>query len=171
MEKARVGYARQMARKVLSDAKIVELPVDLKILLEKKGYEYLEVDSFLDSIDALFLKEDGVFYAAVNAKHHPNRQRFSLAHELGHILLNHNPSYYNPGVSLDNPPTSQTHTSAEKMFEQEANAFAGELLVPLEMLKKEFKKTKDVGELSKTFFVSSAVMTIAISNHMSQLYK
>jgi len=132
---------------------------------------YLEVDNFLDSIDALFLKEVDVYYAAVNAKHHPNRQRFSLAHELGHILLNHSPGYYNPDISLDNPPMSQTHNSAEKMFEQEANAFAGELLVPLEMLKKEFKKTKDVGQLSKKFFVSTAVMSIAISNHMTQLYK
>lgn len=171
MEKARFDYARKMARKVLSDCKVASLPIDLKAILEKKGYEYLEVDTFLDSIDALFIKEGGVFYAAVNAKHHPHRQRFSLAHELGHILLNHNPSYYHSGISLDNPPVSQQPTSAEKMFEQEANTFAGELLVPLEMLKKEFKKTTDIGDLSKVFFVSSAVMGIAIKNNMTQLYK
>jgi Zn-dependent peptidase ImmA (M78 family) len=171
MEKARVGYARQMARKVLGDAKISGLPVDLKIILEKKGYEYIEVDTFLDSVDALILKSDGIYYAAVNAKHHPHRQRFSLAHEFGHILLNHNPSYYNPGISLDNPPASKNHTSTEAMFETEANSFAGELLVPLEMLKKEFKKTTDIGELSKMFYVSTAVMSIAISNNLQQLYK
>jgi len=171
MEKARIGYARQMARKVLSDTKNSELPVDLEVILEKKGYEYIEVDTFLDSVDALILKWDGVYYAAVNAKHHPHRQRFSLAHEFGHILLNHSPSYYNPGITLDNPPTSKRHTSAEAMFETEANAFAGELLVPFEMLKKEFKKTTDLSELSRRFYVSSAVMTIAISNNMQQLYK
>lgn len=171
MEKARFDFARQMARKVLSDCKVGGPPVDLKAVLAKKGYEYLEVDTFLDSVDALFIKEDGVFYAAVNAKHHPHRQRFSLAHELGHILMKHNPSYYQSGISLDNPPTSQKPTSAEKMFEQEANAFAGELLVPLAMLKMEFQKTRDIGELAKVFFVSTAVMGIAIKNNMTQLYK
>lgn len=171
MEKARIGYARQMARKALNDSRISAPPVDLKIILEKKGYEYLEVETFLDAIDALFLEQDGIYYAAVNAKHHPHRQRFSLAHEFGHILLNHQPGYYESDISLDNPPTSKKHTSAEAMFETEANSFAGELLVPLEMLKKEFRKTSDLGELAKKFFVSREVMSIAVSNHMQLLYK
>ena len=36
MEKARIGYARQMARKILKDCQITEPPVDLKVVLEKK---------------------------------------------------------------------------------------------------------------------------------------
>ncbi len=82
MEKARIGYARQIARKMLNDSRISAPLVDLKIILEKKGFEYLEVDTFFDAVDALFLEQDGIYYAAVNPKHHPHRQQFSLAHEI-----------------------------------------------------------------------------------------
>lgn len=173
MEGARKGFARQMARKVLKDCGITEPPVDLTEVLEKKGYNYIEVDTFLKDIDALFLKdeEDGQIYAAVNANHHLHRQRFSLAHEFGHILLNHDLNYYRADVTIDKPPTVKAHALAESVFETEANNFAGELLVPLEMLKKEFKETNDLKGLSKRFLVSQHVISIAISTHMQSLYK
>ena len=125
----------------------------------------------MDSVDALFLENEGVVYAAVNAKHHIHRQRFSLAHEFGHVLLNHNLEYYSFDISLDDPPTAQRHIAAEKAYETEANNFAGELLVPLELLKKEFKKSPDIKSIAKTFWVSEQVASIAVSNHMNQLYK
>lgn len=158
-----------MARKLLRDSGIKKPPVDLKVILQSKGYEYLEIDSFLNDIDAIFLNKDGRIYAAVNAKHHVHRQRFSLAHELGHILLRHDVKYHMSDASLDNPPTEKSHPAGSS-FEAEANGFAGELLVPLDMLKIEFKKTRDVHELSKIFAVSKEVIGIAISNHMGSLY-
>ena len=172
MDKPRYGFAKQMARKVLKDCGCVRVPVDLESILSKKGYEYIELDNLLDGVDAIFLrnKDDGKTYAAVNANHHVHRQRFSLAHEFGHILMNHDLNYYRPYITIDNPPTEKTHTDAEANFEKEANAFAGELLVPLEMLKKEFKKTSDINQLSKIFWVSPQVASIAVSNHMHSLF-
>ena len=173
VEKSRIGYARRMARKVLEDFGISEPPVNLASVLDRKGYGYVEVHTFLDNVDALFLRneDDGKVYAAVNANHHVHRQRFSLAHEFGHILLNHDLNYYRPYITIDNPPTEKTHTSAESAFETEANSFAGELLVPLEMLKREFKKTNDLKVLSRVFWVSQQVVSIAISNHFNSLFK
>lgn len=173
MEKARKGYARQMARKVLKDCGITEPPVDLKEILDRKGYEYIEVDTFLDEVDALFMRneDDGQIYAAVNANHHLHRQRFSLAHEFGHILLNHDLNYYRTDITINSPPTIKAHTAFEAAFETEAHNFAGELLVPLEMLKKEFEETNELSELSKRFLVSQQVVSIAISTHMQSLYK
>jgi Zn-dependent peptidase ImmA (M78 family) len=171
MEKPRYGYARQMARKVLKDCGITAPPVDLIQILDKHGYEYLEVDTFPKKVDALFVETDGGCYFAVNAKHHLHRKRFSVAHEFGHILLKHNVSYYGAEISIDNPPTDQTHTAAEDGFEKEANAFAGELLVPLDMLKKEFSLTPEIDVLAKKFLVSQAAMGVAISTNMRSLYK
>lgn len=171
MEKPRYGYARQMARRVLKDCSITEPPVDLKHILDKQGYEYIEVDTFPKKVDALFVETDGACYFAVNACHHLHRRRFSVAHELGHILLKHNLSYYETDISIDNPPTSQTHTSTESAFEKEAHAFAGELLIPLEMLKKEFGRTQEINVLAKKFLVSRDAMGVAISIHMRSLYK
>lgn len=169
MEKARIGFAREIARKLLKDNGIKKPPIDIKVILHSKGYEYLEIDSFLKNIDAVFLNKDGRIYAAVNAKHHVHRQRFSLAHELGHILLQHDVTYYMSDASLDSPPIEKLHSFGSP-FEVEANTFAGELLVPLNMLKMEFKETKDLQELSKIFVVSKDVIGIAISNHMNSLY-
>ena len=60
MEKARKGYARSMARKVLEDCNITTPPVDLKKILDQKGCQYIEVDTFLNNIDAIFLKNEKV---------------------------------------------------------------------------------------------------------------
>lgn len=171
MTKPRYGYARQMARKVLKDCGITKPPVDVQYLLEKRGYEYLEVDTFPKKVDALFIETDGACYCAVNSCHHLHRKRFSVAHEFGHILLKHNVGYYDSNISIDNPPEVQSHTSSEEAFEKEANAFAGELLIPLDMLKKEFGKTPEIDVLSRTFLVSHAAMAVAISKHMRSLYK
>lgn len=56
-----------------------------------------------------------------NVNYERERQRFTLAHELGHIFLQHH--------------TKNKHLP-EYIKEQSANAFAGELLMPLEMMKK-----------------------------------
>ena len=166
MEKPRYGFARKMARKVLSDFKIKQPPVDVIAILEWKGYEYMGIDTFMDDVDALIVDR----YAAVNANHHIHRQRFSIAHELGHKLMNHDIGYYRPDITIDNPPTSTTHPDTEAAFEKEANAFAGELLIPLEMLKKEFQKTQEIAELSKVFWVSRQAVNIAINIHMNSVF-
>ncbi len=171
MEKARVGFARQLARKILRECDIDTPPVDIREIISNLGYIYLEVPDFPDEVDALFIEQNGEQYATVNANHHPHRKRFSLAHELGHSRMGHTIDYYDEPCSLDNPPTGKRHSEGEKLFESEANAFAGELLVPLEMLKVEFKKIRDIDELSGIFFVSPDVISIAIINHQRSLYK
>jgi Zn-dependent peptidase ImmA (M78 family) len=100
-----------------------------------------------------------------------HRQRFSLAHEFGHLLLNHDLDYYQTYITIDESPTEKKHTAAEAAFETEANNFAGELLVPLAMLKEEFKETNDLKQLSKIFWVSQDVVSISITTHMASLYK
>lgn len=170
MEKSRISFARQVARKVLKDCGIQKPPVDIQQILSKLGYTYLEVPTFSDEVDALFLEKNGEQYATVNANHHPHRKRFSLAHELGHIRMGHALEYYDDFFSLDEPPTKKRHSEKEKFFEVEANAFAGELLVPLELLKVEFKSTQDIDDLAKIFFVSTHVISIAIMNHQRSLY-
>lgn len=171
LENTRVGYARQMARNVLKKYSINVPPVDIKQILTGYGYEYLELDTFPDNLDALFINIDGISYAAVNKKHHPNRKNFSVAHELGHILMNHDLNYYKITFTIDNPPNTDSHKKTEKIFENEANIFAGELLVPLDMLKKEFKKNSDIPTLASIFEVSTQTLSIKVKDHMSILYK
>lgn len=171
MERPRIGFARTVARKILKDCGIQKPPVDTQQVVSKLGYTYIEVPTFPDNVGAVFLEHDGEQYAAVNANHRSQQKRFSVAHEIGHIQMGHNREYCDEPPSLDNPSTGKEHSEREKAYEREANAFAGELLVPLEMLKVEFRKTQDIDALAEIFFVSTYVISIAIMDHQRSLYK
>lgn len=69
----------------------------------------------------------------VNMADRPQRQRFTIAHELGHWLLHRSAFEANPKLY----PVLPRFQSVERSnaFEQEANAFAAELLVPERLLK------------------------------------
>jgi Zn-dependent peptidase ImmA (M78 family) len=170
MDKPRIEFARQLARKILKNCGIIQPPVNLQSIVSKLGYIYIEVPNFPDRVDALFIEKDREKYIAVNADHHPHRKRFSVAHELGHIQMGHALEYYDEPIYLENPITDKTHSEKEKNLEKEANAFASELLIPLEILKVEFRKMHDIDELSKVFFVSSQAMSVAIMNHQKLLF-
>jgi Zn-dependent peptidase ImmA (M78 family) len=171
LEETRYGYARQAAREVIKKCGINAPPVDIECILNTYGLQYMEVETFPDGLDALFVLIEGVLYVAVNKHHHIHRKRFSAAHELGHRIMNHEVSYYQSVFTIDDPPDKRDHRRTEKIFEQEANAFAGELLVPLAMLKKEFKTTPDIPALAGIFNVSGEVLGIRIFDHMRELYK
>jgi IrrE N-terminal-like domain len=170
MSQVRNHFVRQMAKKILAESKIKAPPVDLLQILAAYGIGYEEVDEFPETVDALII-EDGIkFYAAVNAKQHLHRQRFSLAHELGHYFLHRN-GMPEDAVTIDNAPTGEDEMVAptKSPAEIEADLFAGELLVPFEMLKGHVSKT--LPELSKLFLVSEQVVSIAITRHYKALYK
>jgi Zn-dependent peptidase ImmA (M78 family) len=170
MSQVRSHFVRQMAKKILAESKIKAPPVDLLQILTANGIRYEEVDDFPDTVDALIIEDGAKVYAAVNARQHLHRQRFSLAHELGHYFLHRN-GMPEDTVSIDNPPTGEDEMAApsKSPAEIEADLFAGEVLVPLEMLKAHV--TKGISELSKLFLVSEQVVSIAISRHMKALYK
>jgi Zn-dependent peptidase ImmA (M78 family) len=74
------------------------------------------------------------------------RQRFTVAHELGHILLGHN----NRSRVID--------YNSKDTNEQQANIFASELLAPLQMLKKECSFSESLTSLADKFLVSKDMM-------------
>lgn len=170
-EQVRTGFARASARKLLQRCGIKTPPVDLERVVVYLGFEYHPVN-FPNGVDALLLTTtDGRKLAGVNASHHPHRQRFSLAHEIGHRLLGHEVSYYRADISIDHPPTSIDHRNEAKHLETEANIFAGELLVPLEMLKSAYVRVQDLESLAKVFIVSTQVISIAVMTHQRSLFK
>ena len=167
MSQVRWQFVRKMAAKVLKDSKITLPPVDLRAIAEAHGIQYSEVDEFRDSVDALIIEDGRMVYAAVNARQHLHRQRFSLAHELGHFFL-HRGVGYDQDVTIDNPPSEESDIGTKDPAEAEADLFAGELLVPLGMLK--LHVGKDVPELARIFLVSQQVVAIAVSRHMKALF-
>jgi Zn-dependent peptidase ImmA (M78 family) len=143
-------------------------PVDRLIKAEGAILQYVPLDDELSGM--AFIKE-GQPVVAVNALHHPNRQRFTMAHELGHLLLHRD--YLAAGVHVD----KEFKVSPERVlqrgplaasgvdeYEMQANAFASELLMPKDWLLNETHGSWDIDDserlaaLAKRFKVSTAAM-------------
>jgi len=98
----------------------------------------------------------------VNSRHHRNRQRFTIAHEIAHLIL------HDFEVHIDRDFRAGTRwlvRSDTDVAEVEANLLAVELLIPYAMLLADlgdagmdFEQHADVGPLAKRYGVSQQTM-------------
>jgi Zn-dependent peptidase ImmA (M78 family) len=158
------SFARNMANKVLKDYKLSEAPTDLTMIFRGLHLKYIELND-ADEIDGAILEIDGKPAIAVLNKARPlQRQRFTLAHELGHIFLEHiKRDIYDPEEIRESDAQSSGKTKPPK--EIEADVFAAELLVPYEQLKKYSADMSNVDKLAGIFQVSKQAVTLAIMNY------
>lgn len=118
-------------------------------------------------------KNNGFPEMVINANENISRQRFTMAHELGHILMHWK---WLPGEKLDNSLAEVTfrqqveYRNSEIKKEREANEFAAELLLPLSEIKK--IRREHLGEsyshlieivISKRYKVSPQVVQIQLN--------
>ena len=131
---------------------------DLKVYVRKSPTE--------DDISGFLLKQpEGPVVVGVNSLHHPNRQRFTIGHEIGHFLLHQYDKVHVDRlmVKLRNSASS----TGENEEEVEANRFAAELLMPRSFLERDLKDlmSKDLlddkwmQQLAKRYAVSVQAMT------------
>ena len=121
----------------------------------------------------------------INEDQPKTRQRFTIAHEVGHLLLGHDTPLNTQDKAVVNN-TRRTEEPSQILFrndktsegsdwrEIEANHFAASLLMPKEILNRKINKIiqknsknylseYDVHELANTFRVSSISMSIRLS--------
>lgn len=141
---------------------INDFPLDLKYLLENIGIsalpmDFTELEKKLNKghILGLVLSDDNnaVIYYSKNDS--LNRQRFTIAHELGHICQHLRPD------STDYPYIDwRIEEQSSDPDEILANIFAGELLIPLRKLKEVYMSLTipNSRDLAIAFGVSTNVM-------------
>lgn len=96
----------------------------------------------------------------VNDHHACNRQRFTIAHELGHVLLRHLESFHlDLGAAEDGEPPGYNWR-----HERAANEFAACLLMPADLLRPAFADAPAVSELASRFQVSELAMGFRVRN-------
>ena len=119
------------ARAIAQQLGLHSIPVPVERVARQLGAE-LRVSPLDDEISGMIYIKDGVPIIGVNALHHPNRQRFTIAHELGHLQL-HRPALTET-VHVDKKfrvlMRNQASSSGTEIMEIQANAFAAELLMP-----------------------------------------
>jgi Zn-dependent peptidase ImmA (M78 family) len=89
-----------------------------------------------------------------------SRQRFTLAHELGHWVCQVKEGHQAPVYcrAADVAPT------AERLLEREANVFAAELLMPEDAVRAEWPRAASAAELASWFVVSGEAMSWRLYN-------
>lgn len=129
-----IRRARARAGQLLEEYGIERIPTPLTRIARKLGIQidYTPLD---DALSGMAFIKDGKKFVWVNSLHHPNRQRFTLSHEIGHHVL-HGEMLAN-GVHVDKGILRRDATSAEgtAIEEIEANNFASELLMPEKLLR------------------------------------
>jgi len=161
LSEARIGFARESARSIIRRLRIIGPPVDVQAIAKNEQLEVEVIASWPDQVSGLLLREARLI--GVNGNHNRRRQRFSLAHELGHWFMRHDFEWREASITMDRPP--EDDTTPDNADESEADEFAGELLVPLAFLKTAFRTNGDIAVLAELFDVSEEAMWVRVLRH------
>lgn len=127
MDYSKYKQSRDLSWQILISHNITELPVKISSICREMKIKFIDYEKGKDIIDKFDLLEhtednDGFTFRSVifyNNKCPVPRQRFTIAHELGHILMDDGGGIYNREPSPSDIP-----------IEQAANVFASRLLAP-----------------------------------------
>jgi len=154
---------------LLSRYKIKGPPVDVAEIALEEGARVVFQD-LEAKVSGVLVQKDKTATIGINALHHPNRQRFSIAHELGHYLMHAD----RPAVFVDevlvhfraDPPDTADYR------EVEANSFAAALLMPSAWLKQDLAEKnidalfgdRPLEQLARRYEVSTLALSIRMVN-------
>ncbi|MCA6067090.1 ImmA/IrrE family metallo-endopeptidase [Chryseobacterium sp. RG1] len=159
------------ALEVLNSLETLEAPIPIKSIIKSFGIKLSPYDLGEDVSGVLVIDNDNC-KIGYNSTESYSRQRFTLAHELGHYILHKNKQQE---VFVDNITYMFRKTSSKNKdykIEMEANQFAAAILMPKSLIEKELEKLDDgfvndhnlISELSKKFKVSQIAMTYRLNN-------
>jgi len=142
------------------EATINAFRVDPIAIANKHNIEVV-ANPFLDVDGMIEKKEDGSVVITYNNTTHPNRQRFTIAHELGHYFKGH---LNGTSKKLRDPSKNFTKDNFD-IHEVEANRFAASLLMPKETIEHLiFEKGYDITQTAKILEVSTGALVYRLEN-------
>lgn len=169
----RYSLARRRAQQVLKDGGVTSPPVPLERLAEqcRASIRYEPFEGELSGM--VHRRSDGSGVIGVNSSHSPTRQRFTIAHEIGHLLLHSDDDVH---IDEKRPLGQRDEISSQAIDprEIEANQFAAELLMPESLVRECVGRLVDdepelsiedaIEKLARTFRVSELAMTHRLTN-------
>jgi hypothetical protein len=137
---------------LLSFSEIRVPPVDVEYIVHRLGVHlhYVRNLGYAGAVESTPTQAD----IWVNRDDHPLRQRFTLAHEVGHLMLH--------ALGKKHRDTNFAGINWEEV---QANRFAADLLVPVWMLDLAIQSTGgEPRRLARLFDVSEQAMTYRLQN-------
>lgn len=163
------------AERILAEYGLHSPPISVERVAARLGIQ-VERTMFGDDVSGVLVIEDGRGVIGVNASHAPARQRFTIAHEIGHYVLHRDelPVFIDKQLRqyLAVFRNGESATG-EQHREREANGFAAALLMPAGLLRDEVARLRldledeeAVGALATRFNVSRRAMDLRLLNVM-----
>jgi Zn-dependent peptidase ImmA (M78 family) len=164
--RARYSKIDTMVARLLVQHDQIRAPVRVERIAKDLGLELRSGE--LGDVSGVLVRQGSSAIIGTNSTQSPQRQRFTIAHELGHFLLhegitNHVDRSYR--VNYRSVESSQ----ATNVEEIEANYFAASILMPKQMLdalSAELALDNDdrVADLARLFQVSRLAMSLRLAN-------
>lgn len=140
---------RRIAHSVFDKHWDKQFPINAKKIAEGVGLHvvYTNNESLSDKSGYLNRTNNTIF---VNSKDSDIRQRFTICHEIGHFVLGHEGCQYRQA--------SNSYPNAETTFEEEANVFAVELVMPDIVVRSLFSNGIDIRTIADILGVSDRIL-------------
>lgn len=162
------------AQKLLDEFGSHQIPVPIDKIAKSLGAQ-LKFAPLDDELSGMIYIKEKVPIIGVNSLHHPNRQRFTIAHEVAHLRLH--PEQITSAVHVDKQfaetglRRDSVSATGTELIEIQANQFAAATLIPRDALEKMLAATpidvedeKALETLAKKFKVSKATLQYRMRN-------
>lgn len=172
MRQLRIQTARKTAEALIERLNVTTAPVDVNSVAKALGLQIV-YNELGEEVSGLLVSRDDTAAICVREGEPVVRQRFTIAHEIGHFCLRHQ---FEQGehVHVDEgwkmTARSSSRTAGLAPQEVEANQFAAALLMPSKLLRSRAARfanrqldDRDVSELARDFKVSEQAMAIRLS--------
>lgn len=171
MSPRRPRYAkiRREVQALLDKANVNASPVPVEAIATMLGARIVKYD-FNNEVSGILVRRGVDIVIGVAKEQSKTRQRFTIAHEIGHLIL-HEGEEVHVDKDFRVKLRSQVSSAAIDVDEIEANAFAAALLMPEALLMKDIKKlaidfddASQIDNLAKRYNVSGQAMTFRLLN-------
>jgi Zn-dependent peptidase ImmA (M78 family) len=170
----RPRYAKINAEveKLITLAQVRRAPVPVDRIAKLAGAE-VAYNNFNNEVSGVLIRRGGKSVIGVASEQSKERQRFTIAHELGHLLLHEGEEVHVDKVFKVNfrSPVSSAAVDVEEI---EANAFAASLLMPIGFLRSDLRGVlfdieddEQVEVLAQKYGVSTQAMGYRLMNVFS----
>lgn len=161
-----LGEKRAIA--ILEEFGVSEPPTPVEQIARRLGAQ-LTYEAFDGDISGMLYRDGETAVIGVNSRHATTRQRFTVAHECGHLLMHKGQPMF-----IDRFARVNWRAGDSNREEREANAFAAELLMPRDLIEIELERVVAksrqatlrhvAADLAGRFRVSEEAMTYRLTN-------
>jgi Zn-dependent peptidase ImmA (M78 family) len=160
--------AEQRAIQLLNEVGVDQLPVPVKRITQHLDAE-IAYEAYDGEVSGMLYRTDGHRLIGVNSRHAKTRQRFTIAHEIAHLVMHEGTPMF-----IDRFVRVNWRDGASNQQEVEANSFAAELLMPRSFVEDEVERVISkrsnvspeelAATLAKRFHVSAEAMRYRLAN-------